>query len=181
MSFPQGFADVAWHSSVVARSIQTMLVPGSSTSIGRFSQCPSRRAPTKSSPWWTICWRSIRRTFPQICDLILFEVFTKRKEARGWLRRIFPQSDLPARVEAVRKFIAAFVAMGACPGYVFDAVVTAGKPITAEPKAKTHEPPPTAPAAAEAKPEQAQAPAEPNAAEAAASGNPENKPEQETT
>src|ERR1039458_8689652 len=24
-------------------------------------------------------------SFPPLCDLILFEVFTKRKEARGWL------------------------------------------------------------------------------------------------
>ncbi len=83
-------------------------------------------------------------TFPQICDLILFEVFTKRKEARGWLRRIFPQSDLPARVEAVRKFIGVLVGMGACPGYVLDAVVSAGKPIGQEHRAKPSEaiPPP---------------------------------------
>jgi hypothetical protein len=78
--------------------------------------------------------------FPQICDLILFEVFTKQKEARGWLRRIFPQSDLPARVEAVRNFIGALVAMGACPGYVLDAVTTAGKPIGPEVRPKSPEP-----------------------------------------
>ena len=118
-------------------------------------------------------------TFPQICDLVLFEVFTKRKETRGWLRRMFPQSDLPARVEAVRKFIGALVAMGACPSYVLDAVVTAGKPITAELKPKTQEPPPAAPAAEEPKPKPAQASAEPNTADEAASGKRENKPEQE--
>jgi hypothetical protein len=99
-------------------------------------------------------------TFPQICNLILFEVFTKQKEARGWLRRIFPQSDLPARVEAVRKFIGALVALGACPGYVLDAVITAGKPIG--PEAKLKSPAPAASAGAphtieEATPEHAAA------------------------
>ena len=115
-------------------------------------------------------------TFPQISDLILFEVFTKRKEARGWLRRIFPQSDLAARVEAVPKFIAALVAMGACPGYVLDAVVTAGKPITADPRPKTHEAPSASPAAHEAR---AQAPAERDTVREEPSGKAENKPKQE--
>src|SRR5260370_33520220 len=118
-------------------------------------------------------------TFPQICDLILFEVFTKRKEARGWLRRIFPQSDLAARVEAVRKFIAELVAMGACPGYVLDAVVTAGKPITADPKPKTQEAPAAAPAAEVARPTPAQAPAEPDTAREAAGRNAADEPKQE--
>lgn len=114
-------------------------------------------------------------TFPQICDLILFEVFTKRKESRGWLRRIFPQSDLPARVEAVRKFIGALVAMGACPGYVLDAVVAAGKPIGPELKAKSPEAaqPAAAPVAEEAKPETAPP------SEAAAVDEPEKEPKQE--
>src|ERR1017187_5849507 len=59
-------------------------------------------------------------SFPQICDLMLFEVFTKRKEARGWLKRIFPQSDLSARVEMVRKFLGTLVSIGACPAYLSD-------------------------------------------------------------
>jgi len=72
--------------------------------------------------------------FPQICDLILIEMFTKQKEARGWLRRIFPQSDLSARVEAVRKFIGTLVSMGACPTYILDAITASGKPNAAESK-----------------------------------------------
>jgi len=74
-------------------------------------------------------------SFPQICDLVLFEVFTKRKEARGWLKRIFPQSDLSARVEMVRKFLGILVSIGACPAYLPDIVFTAGR-ATAGPEAK---------------------------------------------
>src|SRR5262249_47010194 len=66
-------------------------------------------------------------SFPQVCDLMLFDVFTKRKEARGWLRRIFPQSDLSARVEMVRRFLAALISIGACPSYLVDIVFAAGK------------------------------------------------------
>jgi hypothetical protein len=77
-------------------------------------------------------------SFPQICDLMLFEVFTKRKEARGWLKRIFPQSDLPARVEMVRRFLGMLVSIGACPAYLPDTVFAAGRPtgaLEAKPKA----------------------------------------------
>lgn len=70
-------------------------------------------------------------SFPQICDLMLFEVFTKRKEARGWLKRIFPLSDLSARVEMVRKFLGTLVSIGACPAYLSDIVFAAGRPAAA--------------------------------------------------
>jgi hypothetical protein len=70
-------------------------------------------------------------SFPQTCDLMLFEVFTKRKEAQGWLKRIFPQSDLPVRVEMVRKFLGILVSIGACPPYLPDIVFAAGKPTAA--------------------------------------------------
>lgn len=66
-------------------------------------------------------------SFPQVCDLMLFDVFTKNKEARGWLKRIFPQSDLSARVEMVRRFLSTLVAIGACPSYLADIVFAAGK------------------------------------------------------
>jgi hypothetical protein len=76
-------------------------------------------------------------SFPQICDLMLFEVFTKRKEARGWLKRIFPQSDLSGRVDLVRKFLATLVSIGACPAYLPDIVFSAARPaITADAKPK---------------------------------------------
>jgi hypothetical protein len=118
-------------------------------------------------------------TFPQICDLILFGVFTKRKEARGWLRRIFPQSDLPVRVEAVRKFIGALVAMGACPGYVLDAVVTAGKPTGPEVKPKPPEAAPPAPVAEEAKLETSITAPEGAVTKEPAAAKPESEPKQE--
>jgi hypothetical protein len=120
-------------------------------------------------------------TFPQICDLILFEVFTKRKEARGWLRRIFPQSDLPARVEAVRKFIGALVAMGACPGYVLDAVVPAGRPIGPEAKPKPSEaaPPSAAPVGEKPKPETSTTAPEGAITDEPAAAKPESEPKQE--
>jgi hypothetical protein len=76
-------------------------------------------------------------SFPQICDLILFEVFTKRKEARGWLKRIFPQSELTARVDLVFRFIAMLVSIGACPAYLpesFSAVGRQGAPTDTKPK-----------------------------------------------
>lgn len=76
-------------------------------------------------------------SFPQICDLMLFEVFTKRKEARGWLKRIFPQSDLSGRVDLVRKFLATLVSIGACPAYLPDIVFSAARPaIAADAKPK---------------------------------------------
>jgi len=78
-------------------------------------------------------------SFPQICDLMLLEVFTKRKEARGWLKRIFPQSDLAARVGIVRWFLGILVSIGACPAYLPDIVFAAGKaaaPAPAEAKLK---------------------------------------------
>ncbi len=66
-------------------------------------------------------------SFPQICDLILFEVFTKRKEARGWLKRIFPQSELTARVELVFRFIAMLVSINACPAYLPESLSAVGR------------------------------------------------------
>ena len=61
-------------------------------------------------------------TLPQICDLILFEIFTKQKDAGGWLKRIFPQSDLSGRVDVARKFVAVLASIGACPPYVLDSI-----------------------------------------------------------
>jgi hypothetical protein len=78
-------------------------------------------------------------SFPQICDLMLFEVFTKRKEAGGWLKRIFPQSDLSARVEMVRWFLATLISIAACPAYVPDMIFAAAKtsaPASTEAKPK---------------------------------------------
>src|SRR5262249_16032826 len=42
--------------------------------------------------------------FPQVCDLLLQEVFVKGNRSGGWLRRIFPQSDLPVRLELSKTF-----------------------------------------------------------------------------
>jgi hypothetical protein len=60
--------------------------------------------------------------FPQICDLTLTEAFTKSSSRKGWLRRIFPQSDLSVRLELVRKVIRVLISGGACPSYVLDAL-----------------------------------------------------------
>jgi hypothetical protein len=96
--------------------------------------------------------------FPQICDLILIEMFMKQKETRGWLRRIFPQSDLSVRVDAVRKFIGTLVSMGACPSYVLDAITTTGKTNATEPKPTAQgAPSPAAPAEKQPSPFEAQA------------------------
>ncbi len=84
-------------------------------------------------------------SFPQICDLMLFEVFTKHKEARGWLKRIFPQSDLSARVEMVRWFLGTLVSIGACPVYLPDIVFAAGRAAAPAPEAKPKEPAEPAP------------------------------------
>lgn len=61
-------------------------------------------------------------TFPQMCDLILFERFTKNRDAKGWLKRIFPHSDLSARFELVREYLKFLIDIGACPKYVFECV-----------------------------------------------------------
>jgi hypothetical protein len=71
-------------------------------------------------------------TMAQVCDLILFEIFTKRKETRGWLKRIFPEPDLASRVELVRKFINLLVSIDACPPYVQDSINAALKPIVGQ-------------------------------------------------
>lgn len=66
-------------------------------------------------------------SFPQICDLVLFEAFTKQKEGRGWVRRIFPQPGLSVRVELVFRFIAMLVSIGACPSYLAEGLSGAGR------------------------------------------------------
>jgi hypothetical protein len=54
-------------------------------------------------------------TFAPICDLMLFESFTKGRDPRGWLKRIFPQSDIVSRVALIRRFIRVLVSIDACP------------------------------------------------------------------
>lgn len=61
-------------------------------------------------------------SFPQICDLMLSEVFTKGNKSKGWLKRIFPDPDLRVRLDLVRKFLRVLHAGGACPSYVLDAL-----------------------------------------------------------
>lgn len=61
-------------------------------------------------------------TFAPICDLMLFESFTKGRDPRGWLKRIFPQSDIVSRVALVRRFIRVLVSIDACPGYVEESI-----------------------------------------------------------
>jgi hypothetical protein len=66
-------------------------------------------------------------SFPQICDLILFEAFTKRKETQGWVRRIFQQNGVSARVELVFKFISVLTSIDACPAYIAEGLVGGGR------------------------------------------------------
>lgn len=56
--------------------------------------------------------------FPQVCDYMLFERFTKRRETRRILRRIFPQSTLATTIALAQKFVAALISFGACPRYI---------------------------------------------------------------
>jgi hypothetical protein len=61
-------------------------------------------------------------TFPQITDVVLHEVFVKQNRSKGWLRRLFPGSDLGARVALTRDFIKLLCEAGACPQYVLAAL-----------------------------------------------------------
>jgi hypothetical protein len=60
-------------------------------------------------------------TLPQVCDYLLFERFTKRRETRRLLRRMFPQSTLGATIALSQKFVSALVSFGACPRYIEEA------------------------------------------------------------
>ena len=61
-------------------------------------------------------------TLPQVCDLMLFEIFTKKREGRGWLKRIFYEHNLACRVDLVRKLIGLLVSIEACPIYLKEAI-----------------------------------------------------------
>lgn len=52
---------------------------------------------------------------PALMDLILMERMVKGNTARGWLREVFPYSDLSRRVELVRELMAQFVQIDAFP------------------------------------------------------------------
>jgi hypothetical protein len=52
---------------------------------------------------------------PQMCDLMLAEVFVKENRNKGWLRRVYPNHDLSARVEIVREYLKLLTQSGACP------------------------------------------------------------------
>ena len=66
-------------------------------------------------------------TFPQITDLLLHEVFVKQNRGKGWLKRIFPVSDLAARVGLTRDFLKLLAEAGACPHYVLNSISTAAQ------------------------------------------------------
>jgi hypothetical protein len=61
-------------------------------------------------------------TFPQITDVLLHEVFVKQNRSKGWLKRLFPGSDLGVRVALTRDFIGLLSEAGACPPYVLAAL-----------------------------------------------------------
>lgn len=61
-------------------------------------------------------------SLPQICDLLLFEVFVKENRNKGWLKRIYPQHDLGARVEVVRGYLGLLAQSGACPPEIVQAL-----------------------------------------------------------
>ncbi len=56
--------------------------------------------------------------FPQVLDYILLERFTKRKEMRRVLRRMFPQAALGASIGLAQQFLSTLVSIGACPSYI---------------------------------------------------------------
>ncbi len=65
-------------------------------------------------------------TLSQICDLLLFEVFVKENRNKGWLKRIYPQHDLGARVDVVRDYLGLLAQSGACPPEIIQALSSPG-------------------------------------------------------
>jgi hypothetical protein len=59
---------------------------------------------------------------PQICDLMLAEVFVKENRNKGWLRRVYPNNDLAPRVEIVKEYLRLLTQSGACPPDVLKAL-----------------------------------------------------------
>jgi len=57
---------------------------------------------------------------PQICDLLISELFTKQYKAKGLLKKVFPQHTLFNRVELVRWYLKILVDSDACPSYILD-------------------------------------------------------------
>lgn len=74
---------------------------------------------------------------PQICDLLLTEVFVKGNRNGGWMKRIFHRSELTTRVDLVRSFLQLLARAGACPADLPDLITSNS---TASPDAA---PPPT--------------------------------------
>lgn len=66
----------------------------------------------------------ISLTLPQTCDLLLSELFTKKYEAKGLLRKIFPQITLSAPVDLVRWYLQVLIDMDACPKYILETLKT---------------------------------------------------------
>jgi hypothetical protein len=65
-------------------------------------------------------------TLSQICDLLLFEVFVKENRNKGWLKRLYFQQDLGARVEVARDYLGLLAHSGACPPEVVQALASPG-------------------------------------------------------
>jgi hypothetical protein len=65
-------------------------------------------------------------SLPQICDLLLFEVFVKENRNKGWLKRIYPQHDLSARVDVARDYLGLLAQSGACPPEIIQALSSTG-------------------------------------------------------
>jgi hypothetical protein len=61
-------------------------------------------------------------TLPQICDLLLTEVFLKHQDGKKWLPRIFPYSDLASRISVVKIYLQALIKAGACPEIVLESL-----------------------------------------------------------
>lgn len=65
-------------------------------------------------------------SFPQVTDLLLGEVFVKRRRTGGWLKRIFPYGDIGTRVELTRLYLKRLVEADACPRVLLEELQVTG-------------------------------------------------------
>ncbi len=64
-------------------------------------------------------------TLSPITDLLLTEVIVKQNRTNGWLKRVFPYSDLAARLELTKLYLRQLIDVDACPKFVLDSLQVA--------------------------------------------------------
>ena len=60
--------------------------------------------------------------FPQVCDVILTEIFLKQNKPKGILKKIYPTIEINLAYGIVMRFLSNLSKIKACPEYIIDSI-----------------------------------------------------------